>query len=93
MKCHGKNENKSKHSPMKHMFLMILCCGLPILIAISIPFLNISNTLRVTIGSITPFICPIMMIFMIPMMLKHFKSDKSCGEDKGDTQLKTKNEL
>lgn len=90
MKCHGNDENKSKHSSMKHMLLMILCCGLPILIAVLIPFLNISNTLRLTLGSITPFLCSIMMIFMIPMMIKHFKSDKSCGEDKSDSQLKIK---
>lgn len=82
MKCHGNNENKNKHSFLKHMFHMILCCGFPIVITLLLPLLSFNNTLKSTIGAITPFICPIMMIFMIPMMLKMGKKD--CCEHKED---------
>jgi len=78
-----KNENKGKHSSMKHILMMILCCGLPILLIAVLPFLKIGSTsFKVTLLSIIPFLCPLMMLFMIPMMLKGSKKDKSCHDDK-----------
>ena len=75
MNNHEKKENKGGHSSMKHMLMMALCCGLPILLIAVLPFVKIVNAgFRVTLASIIPFICPLMMLFMIPMMLKHSKS-------------------
>lgn len=36
--------NNQKNNSMKHMLMMALCCGLPILIISIIPFLGASNT-------------------------------------------------
>jgi hypothetical protein len=90
MSCHGNKENNKghNHSPLKHMLHMILCCGLPILIFAALPFIS-----RVSPGSsrilsvIAPFICPIMMIGMIPMMLgRGNKRKSSCCESKEDNK-------
>ncbi len=35
-----------------------------------LPFLNFNTGLKLAISGFIPFICPIMMVFMIPMMLK-----------------------
>jgi len=88
MSCHGNNNNDNKgihkHSPIKHMIHMILCCGLPILIIAMLPFISTFSP----VGSkillvITPFICPIMMIGMIYMMFGRGKNNKksSCCEN------------
>jgi len=78
-----KKENKGGHSSMKHILMMVLCCGLPILLIAVLPFLKIGNTaFRVTLVSILPFLCPVLMLFMIPMMLKGSKEGKSCHDDK-----------
>lgn len=86
MNCHGNNENKenkNSHSTMKHMLLMVLCCGLPVLLLATLPFLKFGNTsFKAILASIIPFLCPIMMLFMIPMMLKSSKDNKSCHGDK-----------
>jgi len=80
MKCHGNNNsNEKKHSPIKHILMMVLCCGLPILIVGVLPFLNIGGGFKAVIASITPFICPIMMLFMIPMMFKDMKKGDCCS--------------
>lgn len=80
MNCHdNKNSNNKSHShsPIKHLFHMILCCAAPILIVAVLPFLRINSGLRAAIAGITPFICPIMMFLMIPMMLKGMGKDAS----------------
>ena len=77
------NETKGKHThnPLKHMIHMILCCGLPILIIASLPFIaKFSPALSGFLGIIAPFICPIMMGGMIIMMLRVNKA--SCCSDK-----------
>jgi hypothetical protein len=59
------------------MLMMALCCGKPVLLLLLVPFLS-----RVGIPGaaryptlFAPFICPLMMIFMIPMMFKGKKTD------------------
>ena len=66
---HCNETENGNHSHKKHVPHMILCCALPILVLLSIPFIS-----KISPGSskflilIAPFICPIMMISMIPMM-------------------------
>lgn len=42
-----------------------------------LPFLSLNSGLRTVIAGITPFICPIMMFLMMPMMLKGMGRDAS----------------
>lgn len=87
MNCHGNNDgnqgnNKPNHSPIKHMLHMILCCGLPVVIIGLLPFIStFSPGASKFLSVITPFICPIMMLSMIPMMLGNRGNKKSscCG--------------
>lgn len=85
MNCH-ENKNKQethKHNPMKHMFHMILCCGLPIII---IGFMPIISKFNPNIGNLlsrlVPFICPIMMILMLLMMFGNNKKGSCCDNTK-----------
>ena len=65
-------------SIIKHLLHMILCCGLPILIFLALPFISSVNPGASRIlAVIAPFICPIMMIGMIPMMLGRGSNKKS----------------
>jgi len=77
----NRKEHCSKeHSPMKHILHMILCCGLPIIILFSLPFIaSFSPAIAGILGVVAPFICPIMMGSMLFMM---FRGEKhSCCED------------
>lgn len=87
--CDNKDENKNdgkqkvKHKGhIPHMLMMILCCGAPILILFFLPFIssNVSPTTRNSLIAIVPFICPIMMMFMIPMMMRGNK-EKQAGHN------------
>lgn len=90
----NEKQNGNKHSPMKHMLMMVVCCGLPLLLLLAVPFLGIFGTgFKLTISSIIPFLCPIMMLFMIPMMLKHSKDGKSCCSENKDKAILTEKKL
>jgi hypothetical protein len=84
MNCHGNNKNgeNKKHNPMKHMLMMVLCCGLPFIIIGALSFINIGTGLKTVIGGIAPFICPIMMVFMMGMMFKGSKHGGCCSKKK-----------
>lgn len=92
MNCHGNNKNgdNKKHNPMKHMLMMVLCCGLPFIIVGALSFINVGTGYRAAIGGIAPFICPIMMVLMMGMMLKDSKHGNCCSENKevNDSQNK-----
>lgn len=83
----NKKENKSHgHSPMKHMLHMILCCGLPILIILSLPFVaSVNPAAAGFLGIISPFICPVMMGGMLLMMFRGNKHS-CCDETKAEKQ-------
>jgi len=79
MKCHGNNRDgngKGHKGHLSHMLMMALCCGAPIIILLLVPFLikNGSSGIAKPLTVIAPFICPLMMVFMIPMMLKGGKN-------------------
>ncbi|HEY5562354.1 MAG TPA: hypothetical protein VIK72_11485 [Clostridiaceae bacterium] len=77
------NNHENKHGPMNHMLMMVICCGLPVLLLIALPFIGIFGAgFKLTLGTIIPFLCPVMMLLMIPMMLKSNKNGKSCCDEK-----------
>jgi hypothetical protein len=82
MNCHEDNKGKQgahKHSPLKHMLHMILCCGIPIVILGFLPLITrFSPGAGSAIGRIVPFLCPLMMIGMIPMMFGGNKKENCC---------------
>ncbi len=79
-------EDTHKHGPLKHMLHMLLCCGLPIVILGLLPFIaKISPAAGSVLGRFAPYLCPIMMLAMLPMMLGgHKKGGKkaSCCDAK-----------
>lgn len=77
----NKHNNQKEHSPVKYILHMVLCCGVPLLIITTLPFIaGSSPALAGILGIIAPFICPVMMGGMMFMM---FRSKKhSCCEDK-----------
>lgn len=69
-----KSCDNHKHSPMKHLLHMIICCGLPLLIILLLPLITgVSPTAATILAFIAPFICPIMMGAMVFMMLRGHK--------------------
>jgi hypothetical protein len=84
MNCHGNNKNgeNKKHNPIKHMLMMVLCCGLPFILLAILPFINIGGGFKTVIGGIAPFICPIMMVLMMGMMFKGSKHGDCCSGKK-----------
>jgi hypothetical protein len=80
--CHGNNSDNNKGNKHKghlsHMLMMILCCGAPMLLLFLITILGRSNFgISGFFSRILPFLCPLMMLLMLPMMLKKDKGNKS----------------
>lgn len=79
MNCHENNSNendKGGHNEISHIIMMILCCAVPVILVASLPFFGIVPKFKIIIASIAPFICPIMMFLMIPLMFLHSKKNK-----------------
>ncbi len=97
MNCNGDNKvNKAahRHSPLRHMLHMILCCGLPVLIIASLPFISkVSPGTSRALSIIAPFICPIMMIGMIAMMSGMRNNKKSICCENNENSSNTQTEL
>lgn len=85
MNCHGDNKGKDgthKHNPLKHMLHIVICCGLPIVVVGLLPLISrISPSASGIIAKIVPFLCPIMMIAMIPMMFGGNKKSSCCNNE------------
>lgn len=54
---------------MSHIWMMALCCGLPLALLFIIPLFGVSLFSGALLG-IVPLLCPIMMVLMIPMMMR-----------------------
>ena len=74
------DKNKQGHSHGKHMWMMAICCGLPILGFLTIGVIGISMP---SLQTLLLLICPIGMIGMMYMM--HRDSGKSAKEEVADT--------
>lgn len=87
----GNNQNKKhahKGGHMPHMLMMALCCGAPIILLLIASLLGTSLPgLKAVLLSIAPFLCPIMMIGMIPMMFMHGKHDDNGHEEKSNDHI------
>ena len=92
MNYNGDNKGKEgthKHSPLKHMLHMVLCCGLPIVIVGLLPLISrFSPGTGGVVAKIVPFLCPLMMIGMLPMMFSSNKKS-SCCDDKNSSANKS----
>lgn len=79
---HNNNNNNSggqKHKGhLSHMWMMLLCCGLPIILLAVVSLLGTALPgVRNVLISILPFMCPLMMVAMIPMMLRKGKNNEN----------------
>ena len=74
MNCCNHNDehhdNHQKKGHMSHLWMMVLCCGAPLLALLLISFLGSGfPAVSAFLAPIVPFLCPVLMIGMIPMML------------------------
>lgn len=75
-------QNKKK-GHLSHLKMMALCCGAPILILFLLPLFGYTGVLQ----RILPFLCPIMMIVMIPMMMRGHGNN--CSKESDHTEIKS----
>lgn len=70
----GNTPGHSHKGRLSHLWMMAVCCGAP-LILFSLALLLGSRLpgLKALLLAAAPFICPVMMIGMLPMMLMHGK--------------------
>lgn len=91
MNCHGSKKGKKRnndHSPIRHMLHMVLCCGLPIIIVALLPVISkISPGMANIVSGIVPFLCPLMMLVMIPMMFGGNKKSSCCGNKRDNHEI------
>lgn len=86
-----KNHCSTEHSPIKHMLHMVVCCGLPIIIILALPFIaRLSPAAAGVLGVITPFICPVLMGGMMFMMFRNNKHS-CCDDTKADSNQELTN--
>jgi uncharacterized membrane protein YkvI len=71
------------------MGMMALCCGAPLILLLLVPLLGTGIPgLKGILTRLVPFICPVMMIIMIPMMFKGKKSNADKNDNQQDNQIK-----
>jgi len=83
MNCCKNDNEKPSHNHIRHMMHMVLCCGLPLLILLALTMIGYKGVLL----NIIPFICPIMMLVMMPMMMRGQKG--SCHDNAGKVETKS----
>jgi hypothetical protein len=80
MRNESSNKKETTTSHKGHMWMMAVCCGLPIIGFIAIAVLGVSMP---SLETALLFICPIGMIGMMYMMRRD-----SCTESKNDAVVK-----
>jgi hypothetical protein len=69
------------------MWMMALCCGAPLIILAIISLLgSIAPGTKAFLIGILPYICPIMMLVMLPMMFFGNRKCKHSCEEAQDTR-------
>jgi len=80
-----KESNMKKHMP--HMFMMVLCCGLPVLLLFLVPLIASANpALGAKLLPVIPFLCPVLMGGMMFFM---FKKEKNTVIKENDNKNET----
>lgn len=92
MQCCNKNDDQQrrhgkKQGHLKHIIMMIFCCALPMVLVFTIPLIGnlIPGSARI-LAAVAPFLCPVLMIGMIPMMIKNSRESR---ENEKDPAMKT----
>jgi hypothetical protein len=82
------NDTKQGHSFAKHMKMMVICCGLPIIGFLTIGILGISMP---SLETLLLLVCPIGMIGMMYMMHRDNQSERKdnscCQPEKLENEL------
>ena len=77
----NKQSNEHNKGIFKIFGMMGICCILPILISIILPFVGGSIAASRISGFIAPLICPIIMVTMFMIMSKNGKKHSCCSKD------------
>lgn len=83
MGCNHDQNNQNqgkKHSPMRHLLMMVLCCGLPILLFMLLPAIISVFPAAAALSAVIPFLCPILMGLMMFMMMRGSGQAGCCGD-------------
>lgn len=80
---------KQGHSHMKHMWMMAVCCGLPILGFLAIGVIGIAMP---SLETVLLLVCPIGMGAMMYMMHRDNKNSCCQSEESKDDTTKTRKE-
>lgn len=93
MNCcnHNKKDNQDNRphkGHMSHIWMMVLCCGAPLLVLLLISLIGVSfPEIRAVLVLILPFICPVLMVGMIPMMfIKNKHKEDHCDSKQNEIQ-------
>lgn len=87
--CNGNHQHKEdRHEGhrghLSHIWMMLLCCGAPVLILLLLPAIRaVIPGAGNVVNKIIPFLCPLMMFMMLPMMFRRNKADEgdqACGK-------------
>ncbi|MDK2934417.1 MAG: hypothetical protein PWP27_2227 [Clostridiales bacterium] len=97
MNCHGNNnENNQGHNHKghrSHMWLMILCCAIPIVLLMLLPLSKVNNAgVNGLLTGAIFLLCPLMHILMMPMMFKKDKNKQENHTQYLNNQIESKNQ-
>jgi len=79
----NKEQGKSQQGHGNHMKMMALCCGLPILLVLSISFFGIQSE---SLDSLVFLLCPLLMGGM--MFMNRKKGGSSCCDSDETKEVK-----
>lgn len=64
------HENHSKKGHLSHLWMMVLCCGAPLLALLALFLLGARFPgVSALLLPLVPFLCPVLMVGMVPMMI------------------------
>lgn len=69
----NKDKEIRKYRAKRRMLAIIIFLGIPAVIGVALYLANFSGSLRFSIIGMVPFIFPVMLILMIPVMIKDMK--------------------
>ena len=70
------DKNQNNHSHSKHMWMMAICCGVPVIAFLAIAALGVSSP---SLETVIAVICPIGMVGMMVMMHRDSNKNKTSG--------------